>query len=71
MYYLELERHWGFLRCCENHWKADVLTTANYSQWYRAHKARMMDVKAAEQGKVSEARAPKRSKTAGKKGDDL
>ena len=71
MYYLELERRWGFLRCCENHWKADALATANYSQWYRAHKARMMDVKAAEQGEVSEARAPKRFKTAGEEGDDL
>jgi hypothetical protein len=71
LYHSELEKHWGFLQCCENHWKADVLATANYSQWYLAHKAKMVAIKAAEQSKVSKARAPKRAKTAGKEEDDF
>jgi hypothetical protein len=71
LYHSELERRWGFLRCCDNHWKADALATAHYSQWYLAHKAKMANVKAAEQGELSEARAPKRAKTAVKGDDDL
>lgn len=71
MYYSELEMRWGFLRFCENHWKADALATANYSQWYRSHKGRITDAKAAEKGEVSEARAPKRSKTVGEEGEAL
>ena len=71
LYYSELEKRWGLLQCCENHWKADALATANYSQWYLAHKARMASYKAAENTKVSQAHAPKRSKTAGEEEDDL
>ena len=71
LYHSELEKRWGFLRCCENHWKADALATANYSQWYLAHKAKMAAIKAAEQSEVSKARAPKRAKTAGEEEDDF
>ena len=71
LYHSEMEKRWGFLRCCENHWKVDALATAHYSQWYLAHKAKMAAIKAAEQGEVSEARAPKRAKTAVEEDDDL
>jgi hypothetical protein len=71
MYHSELEKRWGFLRCCENHWKVDTLTTAHYSQWYLAHKAKVVSIKAAEVGEVSEARAPKWAKTAVEEDDDL
>jgi hypothetical protein len=71
LYYSELEKRWGLLQCCENHWKADALATANYSQWYLAHKARMAFYKAAENTKVSQACTSKRSKTVGKEEDDL
>jgi len=29
------------LRYCDNHWKALAIATANYSQWYKYHKAKM------------------------------
>src|SRR6266851_7360405 len=29
------------LQLCNNHWKAQAITTANYSQWYKYHKAKM------------------------------
>jgi hypothetical protein len=70
LYHSELERRWGLLRLCENHWKADALATANYSQWYLAHKARMATAKAFDQSEVSEARAPKRAKTVVEEEDD-
>ena len=59
LYHLEMEKHWGFLHCCKNHWKVDALTTAHYLQWYLTHKAKMVAIKAAEQGEVSEACTPK------------
>jgi hypothetical protein len=71
LYHSEMEKCWGFLHCCKNHWKVDALTTAHYSQWYLTHKAKMAAIKAAEQGKVSEAHAPKWAKTAVKEDDDL
>src|SRR6266851_5548347 len=71
LYHSELEKRWGFLHCCENHWKADALVMAHYSQWYLTHKARMATVEASEQGKASEARAPKRAKTAVEEDDNL
>src|SRR6266851_9341884 len=70
LYHSELERCWGLLRLCENHWKADALTMANYSQWYLTHKARMATAKAFNQSEVSEARAPKRAKTVVEEEDD-
>jgi hypothetical protein len=70
LYYSELERCWGFLHCCENHWKADALTTAHYLQWYLKHKERMVSIKAAKQGEVSEVHAPKRAKTVVKEDND-
>jgi hypothetical protein len=63
LYYSELERRWGFLHFCENHWKVDALTMAHYSQWYLKHKERMVSIKAAEQGEVSKARTPKQART--------
>ena len=71
MYHLELKKRWGFLRCCKNHWKVDMLATANYSQWYLTHKAKMVAIKAAKQGEASKARAPKQAKTAVEEDDDL
>ena len=59
LYHSEMEKRWGFLRCCKNHWKVDALATAHYSQWYLAHKAKMAAIKAAEQGEVSKVHAPK------------
>jgi len=70
LYYLELKRRWGFLHFYENHWKVDALMTAHYSQWYLKHKERMASIKAAKQGKVSEARAPKWAKTVVEEDDD-
>ena len=70
LYYSELERRWGFLHFCKNHWKVDVLTTAHYSQWYLKHKERMASIKAAKQGEVSEARTPKQARTVVKEDDD-
>jgi len=29
------------LQYCDNHWKALAIATANYSQWYKYHKAKM------------------------------
>ena len=29
------------LQFCDNHWKAQAIATANYSQWYKYHKAKM------------------------------
>ncbi len=34
------------LQLCNNHWKAQAITTANYSQWYKYHKAKMEASKA-------------------------
>lgn len=31
----EMERAYPALRLCDNHWKANALATAIYSQWYR------------------------------------
>jgi hypothetical protein len=70
LYHSELESRWAFLRLCENHWKVDALATANYSQWYLAHKAKMASIKAAKDSGVSQARAPKRAKTAVEEDDD-
>ena len=58
------------MQCCKNHWKTDTLATANYSQWYLAHKAKIASIKAAEQGEASKARAPKWAKTVVEEDDD-
>jgi len=29
------------LQFCDNHWKAQAIATANYSQWYKYYKAKM------------------------------
>ena len=71
LYHSELERCWGLLHLCENHWKADALTMANYSQWYLAYKARMATAKAFDQSEVSKACAPKWAKTVVEKEDNL
>ena len=34
----EMEREYHVLRFCNNHWKANALATAIYSQWYRTYK---------------------------------
>jgi hypothetical protein len=34
------------LQFCNNHWKAQAIATANYSQWYKYHKAKMEASKA-------------------------
>jgi hypothetical protein len=70
MYHSKLKKHWGFLHCCENHWKADALATAHYSQWHLAHKAKVASIKAAKVGEVSEAHAPKRAKTMAEEDDN-
>ena len=41
----------------------DTLIIANYSQWYITQKARIVAVKDAEQGEVSQVHASKRAKT--------
>jgi len=33
-YVLEMENRWPILRYCQDHWKAHLITTKNYSQWY-------------------------------------
>jgi hypothetical protein len=33
-YFYEMELHWGVLRHCQNHWKANLLATIAYSPWY-------------------------------------
>jgi hypothetical protein len=71
LYHSELEKHWGFLHFCENHWKVDVLTMANYSQWYHTHKERKVTYKAAKHTNGSRVCTPKRFKTTGKEEDDL
>ena len=71
LYHSEMEKRWGFLHCCENYWKVDTLAMAHYLQWYLTHKAKMVAIKAAEQGEVSEARALKRAKIVVKEDDDL
>ncbi len=70
LYHSELERRWGLLCLCKNHWKADALATANYSQWYLTHKARMAIAKAFNQSEVSKACAPKWAKTVVEEEDD-
>ena len=49
----------------------DALATANYSQWYLAHKARSAAVEAAKDSGVSQVPAPKQAKTVAKDDDDL
>jgi hypothetical protein len=36
-----MEEHFPVLRFCDNHWKAQAIATANYSQWYKYYKAKM------------------------------
>src|SRR6266851_537960 len=36
-----MEEHIPVLQLCDNHWKAQAIATANYSQWYKYHKAKM------------------------------
>ena len=48
-----------------------MLTIAHYLQWYLKHKQRMVNIKAAKQGKVSKMCTPKRAKTMIEKDDDL
>lgn len=36
-FWLRLERVHPFLRLCANHYKADAITTSDYTHWYNAH----------------------------------
>src|SRR5216683_7756788 len=36
-----MEERIPVLQLCDNHWKAQAIATANYSQWYKYHKAKM------------------------------
>jgi hypothetical protein len=36
-----MEERFPVLQFCDNHWKAQAIATANYSQWYKYHKAKM------------------------------
>jgi hypothetical protein len=36
-----MEECFPVLQFCDNHWKAQAIATANYSQWYKYHKAKM------------------------------
>jgi len=36
-----IEERFPMLQFYDNHWKAQAITTANYSQWYKYHKAKM------------------------------
>jgi len=36
-YAREMETRWPILQYCENHYKAHLLTTKHYSQWYKTH----------------------------------
>jgi len=40
-YVRSMEERFVVLRYCDNHWKALAIATANYSQWYIHHKAKM------------------------------
>jgi hypothetical protein len=40
-YVRSMEERFVVLRYCDNHWKALAIATANYSQWYKYHKAKM------------------------------
>jgi hypothetical protein len=59
-YLYEMESHWGVLRYCQNHWKADILATLAYSPWYRHYNAKMTR----EQSQIPKERESKRYKTA-------
>jgi len=37
----EMEKEYHVLRLCDNHWKANALATAVYSQWYRTYNKKM------------------------------
>ena len=36
-----IEECFSVLKFCDNHWKAQAIATANYSQWYKYYKAKM------------------------------
>ena len=36
-----MEERFSVLKFCDNHWKAQAIATANYSQWHKAWKAKM------------------------------
>jgi hypothetical protein len=36
-----MEERFPVLQFCNNHWKAQAIATANYSQWYKYYKAKM------------------------------
>jgi hypothetical protein len=40
-YVHSMEERFLVLQYCDNHWKAQAIATANYSQWYIYHKAKM------------------------------
>jgi hypothetical protein len=40
-YIRSMEERFVVLQYCDNHWKALAIATANYSQWYNYHKAKM------------------------------
>ena len=41
-----MEKNWLVLCYCNNHWKANTLTTSIYSQWYKHyHKKMLADAK--------------------------
>ena len=55
-----MESHWGILRHCQNHWKADLLATITYSPWYHYYTSKSNKV----QPTIPGERVAKRSKTA-------
>ena len=55
-----MESHWGILRHCQNHWKADLLAMIAYSPWYRYYTSQSNKV----QPTIPSKRAAKQSKTA-------
>jgi len=59
-YFYEMESHWGVLRYCQNHWKADTLATLAYSPWYRHFSSKAKK----EQATIPNERAAKWSKNA-------
>jgi hypothetical protein len=40
-----MEKEWTVLHYCDNHWKANAITTLIYSQWYHTYNKKMKGVK--------------------------
>jgi hypothetical protein len=70
-YIHKMEDEWTVLRYCENHWKANTITTSIYSQWYHSYHKKMKGGNVKEEDGTQDGPVTKRCRATTEAPDDL